>query len=66
MEGKQEVDAVGPRADSVDAEAATVPVFATDTEGPMVGSERWEQIQRLYSVEGMSISQIARATDLDP
>ena len=65
MDGKQEFDAIGPRADSIGAETATVPVFATDTEAPMVGKERWGQIQQLYSVEGMSISQIARVTDLD-
>lgn len=65
MDGKEEFDAVGPRADSVGAEAATVPVFATDTEAPMVGKERWEQICRLYGVQGMNLSQIARATDLD-
>ena len=65
MDGKQELDAVGPRADSVGAEAVTVPVFATDTEVPVLGKERWEQVQRLHSVHGMNISQIARATDLD-
>jgi transposase len=65
MDGKQELDAVGPRADSVGAEVVTVPVFAADTEVPMVGKERWEQICQLYSVEKMSISQIARVTDLD-
>ena len=65
MDGKQEFDAIGPRADSIGAEAATVAVFATDTEAPMVGKERWEQICRLYGVEGMNISRIARVTELD-
>ena len=65
MDGKQEFDAVGPRADSVGAEAVTVPVFGTDTEVPVLGKERWEQVQRLHGVHGMNISQIARATDLD-
>ncbi|MGH8702596.1 MAG: IS21 family transposase, partial [Burkholderiales bacterium] len=50
---------------SVGAEPVTVPVFATDAEAPMLGKDRWEQICRLYSVEGMNISRIARATDLD-
>jgi hypothetical protein len=31
----------------------------------MVDRERWEQVCRLYKVEGVSISQIARMTILD-
>lgn len=65
MDGKQEVDAVGPRADSVGAEGVTVPVFATDMETPVLGKERWEEIQRLHRLEGMNISGIARVTGLD-
>lgn len=58
MEGNQELDAVG-------GEAATVPVFATDTEVPVVGKERWEQIQQMHRVERMNVSRIARVTGLD-
>lgn len=62
MDGKQEFDAVGPRANGVEAATVAVPVFATDTEVPALRKERSEQIQRL---EGMNISRIARATELD-
>jgi transposase len=65
MDGNQEINVISSGAESVGTEAVTVPVFTTDTEVPMVGRERWEQVCRLYNMEGMSISQIARATDLD-
>ncbi|MBI2314101.1 MAG: hypothetical protein HYU77_16540 [Betaproteobacteria bacterium] len=65
MDGKQEFSPLGPGDYSPGAEAATVPVFATDTEVPMVSRERWEQIRHLYGVEGMKISEIARANGLD-
>ncbi len=58
MDGNREID-IG------NAETTTVPVFAKDTEVPMLGKERWEQVCRLYHVDGMNISQIARVTDLD-
>jgi transposase len=65
MDGKQEIEAMGLRAQNVSSETVTVPVSATDTEMPMLGKDRWEQVCRLYNVEGMSISQIARTTELD-
>lgn len=46
--GREAFDAVGPRADSVGAETATVSrIHHGYGEVPMVGRERWEQIQRL-------------------
>ncbi|HWQ37063.1 MAG TPA: helix-turn-helix domain-containing protein, partial [Burkholderiales bacterium] len=64
MDGKMEVNALGPRAEGVGTEAATVPVFATDTEVAVVGKERWEEIRRLHAL-GMTISEIARLSELD-
>lgn len=65
MDGNQSINAIDLGAERVGAETTTVPVFATDTEMPMLGKERWEQICQLYHVEGMNISQIARVCELD-
>lgn len=64
MDGKMEVNALGPRAEGVGTEAATVPVLATDTEVAVVGKERWEEIRQLHAL-GMTISEIARVAELD-
>jgi hypothetical protein len=46
MDGKTEVNALGPRAEGVGTEAATVSVSATDTGVAVLGKERWEEIRR--------------------
>jgi len=64
MDGKvMLVDAVGPRADSVDA-PGKVPVPEVGTEEPVISKERWGEIGRMRA-EGRSVSQIARLTRLD-
>ena len=66
MEQREELDRVdlgGPRAAEIDA-AATVATPAGGVEEPVVGKERWEQVQRLRAA-GMPVARIARATDLD-
>lgn len=65
MDGKQTIEPLERQADGASARTGTVSVFANTTEMPMVGRERWEQIQRLYNEQGMNLSSITRVTGLD-
>jgi hypothetical protein len=58
-----DVDMSGLKAAHVDA-PAKVAAPEEGAEEAVVGKERWEGIQRLRAA-GMTVSQIARATDLD-
>jgi transposase len=67
VEERIEEDGVAVAADlkvDRDGTAATVPPPMSGREEPVVGQERWEAMHRLRS-EGMSVSQIARTTELD-
>lgn len=64
MEGIEQFDGVGPRADTVAGVAAKVPGLIQGTEAPVVGRERWEELQRMRAA-GQTISQIARMSGFD-
>lgn len=64
MEGNEKFDGVGPRADTVAADMAKVSASCMGTEAPVVGQERWEELQRMRAA-GQTISQIARTTGFD-
>lgn len=64
MDAGKWIDGVGATADHAEAEPVSVAVSKQDTEVPVVGQERWEEIQRMYR-EGLRIAEIARHTELD-
>jgi len=64
MDGTNCSEVVSPKVENLNTEPVNVTVSDGDTEVTVVGKERWEQIQQMYS-EGRTIAGIARQSGLD-